>query len=74
MKVLLTAELHKTFWLMPCGACCAWLQCTKPGPGFDVAQQPPLLCASEAPKNMQNSKSFHMENAVESLVAASVGV
>lgn len=59
---------------MPFKACFSWLQCTKPCPGFDVALQPPLLHPSEAPKNVQNSKNFHVENAVESLVAASVGV
>lgn len=62
------------FWLMPLGACSAQMQCTKPGQGFDVVQQLPSPHPSKAPKNVWNSKSFHMENAVESLVAANVGV
>lgn len=50
---------------MPFGAALPGRSATKPGPGFDVARQPSSPRPSEAPKNVQNSKSFHVENAIE---------
>lgn len=71
MKFLLTAELHRLFGRCPLEL--ALPDCSAQRQGH-VARQPLSPCPSEAPKNVQNSKSFHVENAVESLVAASVGV
>lgn len=70
-KMLLTDEPHRLF-----ASCLSELalQCIKPGPGFNVAQESWSLCPFEAPENVQNSKSFPVDNAIENLVTASVGV
>ena len=67
--MVLTDFFTDAFWSLLCSAA----QC-RSGARISHGSAALFLRPSEAPKNMQNGKSFCIENACESLVAASVGV